>query len=98
MRAAVFRARGSIVVQDVATPTPAAGQARVKVGYCAVCGSDVHRFRGDLPLVPVTPGNEISGVVDVVGPGVAGVSPGNRVCVEPIVLCGSCQCCNTGHH
>lgn len=67
MRAAVFRGPGSIVLQDVPTPLPTAGQARIKVSFCGVCGSDLHRFRGDLPIISVTPGHEISGVVDAVG-------------------------------
>ena len=33
MRAAVFRAPGSIEVEDVATPAPAAGAARVRVAF-----------------------------------------------------------------
>ena len=98
MRAAVIRAPGSIEVQDVATPAPAAGEARVRVAFCGVCGSDLHRFRGDLPLVSVTPGHEISGVVESVGSGVTTISPGDRVCVEPIAPCGSCRYCSTGHH
>jgi 2-desacetyl-2-hydroxyethyl bacteriochlorophyllide A dehydrogenase len=98
MRAAVFRAPGSIEVQDVATPAPAAGEARVRVAFCGVCGSDLHRFRGDLPLITVTPGHEISGVVDSVGPGVTTLSVGDRVCIEPIVPCGTCRYCSTGHH
>ncbi len=98
MRAAVFRAPGSIEVQDVATPAPAAGEARVRVAFCGVCGSDLHRFRGDLPLITVTPGHEISGVVDSVGPGVSTLSAGDRVCIEPILPCGTCRYCSTGHH
>jgi threonine dehydrogenase-like Zn-dependent dehydrogenase len=98
MRAAIFRAPGSIEVQDVGCPVPAAGQARVKVAFCGVCGSDLHRFRGDLPLISVTPGHEISGVVDSVAPGVTWVAPGDKVCVEPIVPCGDCRYCRTGHH
>jgi 2-desacetyl-2-hydroxyethyl bacteriochlorophyllide A dehydrogenase len=98
MRAAVFRGPGSIVLQDVPTPLPTAGQARIKVSFCGVCGSDLHRFRGDLPIISVTPGHEISGVVDAVGENVAGLAPGERVCVEPIVPCGSCRYCASGHH
>ena len=52
-----------------AAPVAAAGEARVRVAFCGVCGSDLHRFRGDLPLIGVTPGHEISGVVDSVGAG-----------------------------
>jgi 2-desacetyl-2-hydroxyethyl bacteriochlorophyllide A dehydrogenase len=98
MRAAVFRAPGRIEVHDVQIPEPGAGQARVRVSFCGVCGSDLHRFRGDLPMPSVTPGHEISGTVDSVAPGVTSVAPGDRVCVEPMVPCGDCRYCRTGHH
>ena len=98
MRAAVFRAPGLIEVHDVPTPAPGAGEALVRVAFCGVCGSDLHRFRGDLPLISVTPGHEISGIVDSVAPGVTAVAPGDRVCVEPLVPCGDCRYCRTGHH
>jgi threonine dehydrogenase-like Zn-dependent dehydrogenase len=70
----------------------------VRVAFCGVCGSDLHRFRGDLPLISVTPGHEISGVVDSVAPGVTSIAAGDRVCVEPLVPCGDCRYCRTGHH
>ncbi len=98
MRAAVFRAPGWVEVHEVAAPVPAAGEARVRVAFCGVCGSDLHRFRGDLPLVSVTPGHEISGIVDSVGAGVTSIGPGDKVCVEPLVPCGACRYCRTGHH
>jgi 2-desacetyl-2-hydroxyethyl bacteriochlorophyllide A dehydrogenase len=98
MRAAIFRAPGSIEVRDVPTPAAGAGDALVRVAFCGVCGSDLHRFRGDLPLISVTPGHEISGVVECVGPGVSTLAAGDRVCIEPMVPCGLCRYCNTGHH
>jgi 2-desacetyl-2-hydroxyethyl bacteriochlorophyllide A dehydrogenase len=97
MRAAIFRAPGRIELHDVAAPVPGQGEARIRVAFCGLCGSDLHRFRGDLPVIAVTPGHEISGVVDRVAEGVTSIAAGDRVCVEPLVPCGVCRYCRTGH-
>jgi threonine dehydrogenase-like Zn-dependent dehydrogenase len=44
MRAAVAR-RGQMVVDDVAEPRPAAGEALIAVRACGICGSDLHTLR-----------------------------------------------------
>src|SRR5262249_3769971 len=56
------------------------GQVRVRVEACGVCGSDLLLQRGGFgrPL-PVVPGHEAAGRVDLTGPGVAGVSRGDLV-------------------
>jgi threonine dehydrogenase-like Zn-dependent dehydrogenase len=72
---------------EVATPTPGPGELRAKVAYVGVCGSDVTAFLGHRPPHvrhgrPVI-GHELSGVVDLVGAGVTGIRPGDRVtCIE----------------
>src|ERR1700689_560589 len=60
-------------------PTPAAGQALVKIAASGVNFIDVYFRRGlnKAPL-PLTPGNEASGVVETVGEGVTIVKPGDR--------------------
>ena len=73
-------------VVDVPTPEAGAGQVRVKVEAAGVCLSDVHFLEGILSpgyLVGdcVTLGHEVSGVIDQIGPGVTGVSLGDRVVV-----------------
>jgi threonine dehydrogenase-like Zn-dependent dehydrogenase len=39
---AVIRRHGKLVVDDMAAPTPAAGQVLVKSLVCGICGSDLH--------------------------------------------------------
>jgi 2-desacetyl-2-hydroxyethyl bacteriochlorophyllide A dehydrogenase len=64
-------------------PEPGAGQVRVKVEACGICGSDLHM----LPSPTIEPGtvmgHEFAGVVDAVGEGVEGHATGDRVCVYP---------------
>ena len=42
MRAVIRRGPGNLVVDDIATPEPAAGQVLVKTLCCGICGSDLH--------------------------------------------------------
>jgi len=65
---------------DAPIPTPAAGQALVRVAATGVNFIDVY-FRIGLYKVdlPFTPGSEAAGVVESVGEGVEIVKPGDRV-------------------
>jgi D-arabinose 1-dehydrogenase-like Zn-dependent alcohol dehydrogenase len=81
MRAAqVQQAGGPFVVTDVPIPEPAAGQIRVQVHACGICGGDAiprnALFGTKLPRIP---GHEIAGVVDAVGAGVTVWEAGQRV-------------------
>lgn len=73
-------------VVDVPTPSPSPSQVLIKVKAAGVCLSDVHLLTGILTpgyLIgdEVTMGHEVSGVIEEVGSGVAGWSPGDRVVV-----------------
>jgi NADPH2:quinone reductase len=71
---------GELKIADAPIPTPAAGQALVRIAASGVNFIDVY-FRTGLYKVdlPFTPGSEASGVVESVGPGVDVVQPGDRV-------------------
>src|SRR3954469_4699153 len=65
---------------DIATPTPGAGEALVRLEAIGVNFIDVYHRTGlyKLPL-PFTPGSEAAGRVERVGEGVTDVKPGDRV-------------------
>jgi propanol-preferring alcohol dehydrogenase len=80
-------------------PEPAAGQVRVQVSCCGVCRTDLHLTEGDLPprRPQVTPGHEVVGVVDAVGPGGGRFGRGDRVGVAWLAgTDGSCRFCRRG--
>lgn len=81
-------------------PRPAPGQLVVRIVSSAICGSDLHIFKGKHPSapLPVTIGHEFSGDVAAVGEGVSAFRPGDRVTVEPVVACGVCQACRRGEY
>jgi uncharacterized zinc-type alcohol dehydrogenase-like protein len=69
----------------------------VRVDYCGVCHSDLHRVRGMLGEGDVIPGHEFTGVVTAAGPLVTGLRVGDRVAVGTIVdSCGTCEMCRAG--
>jgi NADPH:quinone reductase len=71
---------GSVELRELPDPTPAAGQAVVRVGGAGVGPWDAAMISGAFgrPALPYIPGFEVAGVVESVGDG-AGVYPGDRV-------------------
>lgn len=100
MRALVYTAPFTLQMQDVAIPTPGPGEVVVKVDACGVCGADVEAFRGKSKrhTPPIVLGHEISGEIASIGAGGrANIRVGQKVVVDPLLTCGSCEFCQTGH-
>jgi 2-desacetyl-2-hydroxyethyl bacteriochlorophyllide A dehydrogenase len=97
MRAAYCTQPGGFEVREVERPAPVDGEALVKVRACGICGSDLHFFQGNFPPPAICPGHEISGEVVEVG-GVSHLRRGDRVAVEPLVVCRECAYCRTGDY
>ena len=97
---AVIPSAGKIQFTEKAVPTPQAGQVLVKIKSSGICGSDLHLFHDKHPMVklPVTPGHEFSGDVVALGEGVTAFSIGDRVAVEPVLICGTCEACHLGQY
>ncbi len=84
--------------RQVLEPKP--GQVVVKIAASAICGSDLHIFKGKHPSapLPVTIGHEFSGDVAAVGEDVHNVKVGDRITVEPCIVCGVCNACRRGEY
>jgi (R,R)-butanediol dehydrogenase/meso-butanediol dehydrogenase/diacetyl reductase len=110
MKAAVWHAQRDIRIEEVPEPPPPpAGQVKVEVAWCGLCGTDLHEYLGgplyipaDVPhpltgaRAPVILGHEMSGLVVKVGPGVTRVKVGDRVALCPIIGCLKCRWCKSG--
>jgi 2-desacetyl-2-hydroxyethyl bacteriochlorophyllide A dehydrogenase len=79
---------------------PKEQQVVIKIASSAICGSDLHIFKGKHPSapLPVTIGHEFAGEVVAVGSKVSKVKIGDRVTVEPVIICGKCRACRTGNY
>jgi len=80
-------------------PTPGAREVRVRVLACGVCRTDLHLAEGDVPprRRGVTPGHEIVGVVDQLGPGATRFALGQRIGIPWLrSTCGRCRYCRRG--
>ena len=80
-------------------PEPGPGQVRIRVTVCGVCRTDLHVTEGDLAVhrPQVTPGHEVVGVVEALGPGADRFETGSRVGVAWLAsTCGKCRFCRRG--
>lgn len=87
-----------LAYREVATPEPGPGEVRIRVARCGVNPVDRSQVLGRWPwlALPHTPGSEIAGTVDALGPGVDGVRPGERVAVALRLFCNRCHYCLRG--
>lgn len=82
-------------------PVPNCGEKDVliKVAYAGICGSDLHIYKKSMFIqnIPETMGHEFSGTVIKTGSKVHSLQAGDRVTANPMVTCGNCIACRTGH-
>ncbi|MBL1112943.1 2,3-butanediol dehydrogenase [Streptomyces sp. 110] len=112
MRAARFHGRGDIRIEEIPEPAVRPGTVKIKVDWCGICGTDLHEYV-DGPIFcpapgephpmtgetsPVVLGHEFAGTVAELAADVDDLSVGERVTVEPRLVCRSCPPCLAGHH
>ena len=96
----VMTAPGEISFREVERPVPESGEVLVRIRRIGVCGSDIHVWHGKHPFTkyPVTQGHEVSGEIAALGAGVDGFAVGEKVTIEPQVVCGKCHPCRHGKY
>ena len=96
----VMTAPGAIEFRNVPKPEIKSGEALVKIIRIGICGSDVHVYHGKHPFTkyPVTQGHEVSGYIEALADDVVGLSVGQKVTIEPQVVCGKCYPCRHGQY
>lgn len=100
MHAMVLELAGKpLKLVDLPVPAPVAGELLLKVQACGICRTDLHLVDGELtaPKLPLIPGHQIVGMVEMVGEGVRGFRPGDLVGVPWLGrTCGVCDYCTSG--
>ncbi|MER7448523.1 L-idonate 5-dehydrogenase [Microbacterium sp. NPDC097977] len=86
MKSLAIHGKEDIRWEDREVPTPGEGEVRLRVNYVGICGSDLHYYfhgaNGEYTIrEPLTPGHELSGVVDLDPSG--RLAPGTPVTVHP---------------
>lgn len=67
----------------------------LRVTATAICGSDLHLYRGKVPMLKDGDilGHEFMGVVEETGSAVTRVRKGDRVVIPFVIACGECAFC-----
>ncbi len=96
MRIARYAGNGTIQVVEGPDPIPGPGEVLVETAVSAICGSELHSYRG--AAQPGNGGHEAVGTLIALGPGVEGLKTGQRVGVSCITGCGKCAYCQKGQY
>jgi threonine dehydrogenase-like Zn-dependent dehydrogenase len=95
----VVRPEGNGVVRTLEEPDPAPGPGEVLIATAvsALCGSELHSYRG-AGSKKGNGGHEAAGTVVRLGEGVSRLRVGQRVGASAIAGCGECPCCRKGQY
>lgn len=97
-------------LREYATPDPTGTEVLVRITSSGMCHSDLHIISGGFDLgdgvqarledrgvgTPYTPGHEMLGTVEALGPDADGVDIGDSRIVFPWIGCGTCADCAIG--
>lgn len=96
MKALVYHGAHDVRVETVADPViQAPDDIILRITATAICGSDLHLYRGKVPGMKTGDilGHEFMGVVEEAGPEVTALRRGDRVVVPFTISCGDCFFC-----
>jgi len=102
MKAVVFNQHGGPEVLqyvDVPDPRPGPGEVLIEVKATSINHIDIFLRRGmpgiKVPL-PKIVGSDAAGIIRELGRDVSGLTPGQRVTINPGITCGHCEFCSAG--
>jgi threonine dehydrogenase-like Zn-dependent dehydrogenase len=104
VRAVVQTGPRQMEIREFPRPVIGPGDgALLRVEACGICGSDVEQYKGAMGTrgLPMIPGHEPLGIIEEIDPATAarwGVSAGDRVAVEILIPCRSCDLCLAGRY
>jgi threonine dehydrogenase-like Zn-dependent dehydrogenase len=96
MRAAVYRGRGRVEIEERPLPELGPRDVLLRVSHCGVCGTDLHLVIDGWGRPGSILGHEYAGLVAAVGPEVRAFAPGEPAVGGPEPGCGACEYCRAG--
>lgn len=96
MRAMTYHGAHDVRIETVPDPViEAPDDIILRVTATAICGSDLHLYRGKVPTVEHGDifGHEFMGIVEETGKDVTAVQRGDRVVIPFVIACGDCFFC-----
>ena len=96
MKALTYHGKKDVRVEDVPDPTLIERDDIIlRVTATAICGSDLHLYRGKIPELHEGDilGHEFMGIVEETGPDVTALRKGDRVVIPFVIACGECFHC-----
>jgi 2-desacetyl-2-hydroxyethyl bacteriochlorophyllide A dehydrogenase len=99
MKALVYEGPKIMNIRQVPLPSLKEDEVLIQVERAGICGSELSGYLGhnSLRKPPLIMGHEFSGSIAAVGERVSRFQPGDRVTANPLVSCGVCEDCHTGH-
>lgn len=99
MKALIYEGPKEMNMREVPVPSPNRGEIVIRVEYSGICGSELSGYLGQnsLRIPPLIMGHEFSGTIASLGDGVSRFKRGDRVTANPLVSCGQCDECVSGH-
>ena len=113
MKAAMYYGKRDIRIENIEELQVRPGTVKIAPAFNGICGSDLHLYlEGPIPpaptsesphpisgeTLPVVLGHEFSGIIEEIGEGVEGLSVGNAVCVEPLMVDSTCPACRANKY
>ncbi|MGM0164482.1 zinc-dependent alcohol dehydrogenase family protein [Enterococcus sp. DIV1059_2] len=100
MKAGYYTGDCTYEVRDIPERVPIDDEVKIRVAWCGLCGTDIHKFQGkngaSVVIPPIILGHECSGIVTEVGPNCKYFKIGDRVACDPSYGCGKCIWCQKG--
>lgn len=98
MRALVWTAPESMEIQKKEIPVPKHDEVLIEVEAVGICGSEIEGYLGhnSLRVPPLVMGHEFCGRIKETGTDVSSLTIGQKVVVNPLISCGTCDRCRRG--
>ena len=99
MLAARYLGPDRLETLELPIPSINDGEALVRVEACGFCGSDLGIVAGVHPRArePLTLGHEFCGIIEEIRTSGSEFHVGDRVTAFPLISCGHCVACRSGH-